>query len=203
MSIFYKLILVAFCTIFSLNSNAQTGFISDNIYTYIHKGPSEKFKILGSINAGDSIEIIERSDNGKYTKIIDTKGREGWVISKFTSLKPSIKKRYADLQENLAQKIESNNVLTAQSDSHSSEITKLKNLHVNQLEELNKNITQLKKNLSTANNNYLAIQSQLKTEDEDIKIKWLTNGGLLVLISILFGMIICSLISKKKKKNSW
>ncbi len=203
MSTCYKLILISFCTILTFNCNAQAGFISDNVYTYIHKGPSAKFKILGSINAGDSVEILERSDNGDYTKIVDTKGREGWVMSKFTSLTPSIKKRYTDLQNSLEEKVASNNNLIAQRNSHSDEINKLKDSHISQIEQLNNSIAQLKIDLSKANNENLIIQTQLKGEDEDIKIKWLTNGGVLVLISLFIGFIMRSLISKKKNKNSW
>jgi len=189
---FYQSVFALFCIIFSSISAAETGFISDEVYTYLHTGPSAKFRILGSIKAGTSINIIERSEDGTYTKISDNKGREGWIMSEFASTKQSLKQKYAALEEKLNTQLESNQDL-------SQETMTIKQ----QTNQLQQEISQLTTSLATAKSDLINAQSQLKGEDEDVKIKWLTRGGLLVLVSFLVGIIVTSLVSKKKTKSNW
>jgi SH3 domain protein len=192
MTKFYRFILVLFFITSSAVSFAETGYISDNVYTYLHTGPSAKFRIKGSIAAGTSINIIEHSEDGTFTKVSDNKGREGWIMSEFASTKQSLKQKYAALEARLNAQMESNQDL-------SQETTNIKQ----QTSQLQEQISQLTTELATAKIDTATAQAQLKGEDEDVKIKWLTRGALLVLVSFFIGVIVTSLISKKKSKSSW
>jgi len=189
---FYQSVFALLFIAFSSISTAETGFISDDVCTYLHTGPSAKFRILGSIKAGESITIIERSEDGTFTKITDSKGREGWVMSEFASTKQSLKQKYLALEEKLNAQLASNQDL-------SQETMTIKQ----KTGQLQKEINQLTLSLTAAKSDLVNAQSQLKGEDEEVKIKWLTRGGLLVLISFVVGIIVTSLISKKKSKSNW
>jgi SH3 domain protein len=191
MTKFYRLIFAFFCIFSSAASVAESGYISDDVYTYLHTGPSAKFRIIGSITAGTSINIIERSEDGTYTKISDGK-REGWVMSEFASTKQSLKQQYETLESKLNTQIESNQDL-------SQETATIKQ----QTSQLQEKISQLTTELATAKTDVVTAQAQLKGEDQDLQIKWLTRGGLLVLVSFVIGIIVTSLVSKKKSKSTW
>ncbi|MDP2562267.1 TIGR04211 family SH3 domain-containing protein [Psychrobium sp. 1_MG-2023] len=187
-----KALPIALLFIFSPLSQAQTGYISDNVFIYIHSGPSENFRIIGSVPAGTEIEIIEQSKDQKFTKIIDNKKRTGWVQSQFTSTQQSLKIKYEQLKQQLASEQSKNQALN----SNSASFTQQRN-------QLNSRIDQLSQELQEANQAKEQALAQLVGEDEDIKIKWLVNGGLLAGISMLIGIIITYLPSKKKKKGNW
>lgn len=214
MSTLYKLFFISFCLFFTINSAAETGYVSDGVYTYMHKGPSAQFKIMGSISAGKKIEILEKSQDGKYTKILDPRGRKGWIMTKFASTKPSLKVRNSELQKKLDKQVKLNEELS--SNSSVDETNALKN----EIEQLNVELAQANEEATIAKaqfeKEYLVaknkldeelslVQSKLKGEEVDIQIKWLTHGGLLVLASFLIGIIVSSLTSKRKssKKSSW
>jgi len=197
-----------------MNSAAETGYVSDGVYTYMHKGPSSQFKIMGSISAGKKIEILEKSKDGKYTKILDSRGRRGWIMTKFASTKPSLKQRYSTLEEKYETQVKLNEELS--SNSKIDETNELKA----QIEQLNIDLIKANKEAAVAkaqfekeyliakeelDNELSLVQSKLKSEEVDIQIKWLTHGGLLVLVSFLIGIIVSSLTSKRRnnKKSNW
>lgn len=188
----YRLLLVSLFSVFSAISAAQTGFVSDDVYTYLHTGPSAKFRILGSIKAGAPITILEKSEDNKYTKISDTKGREGWVMTAFVSTQESLKQKYAALQVTLDNQKASNEDLTR-------ETSTIKQ----QTSQLQQEIQSLTTELAKAKEDVINVQAQLTGEDQQIKIQWFTRGGLLVLFSFLIGVIVTSLFSKKKTKSNW
>ncbi len=192
MSLFNRFFLASTFAVFSTFSFAQSAFVSDSVYTYLHTGPSAKFRIIGSINAGSTITIIEQSEDKKYTKVVDDKGREGWIMSEFVSTQESLKHRYDALEAQLTSQQASNNDLSRETNTVKEKVQSLQQ----QIDSLTGELAQAKSDVSSA-------QSQLQGEDEEIKIQWFTRGGILVLVSFFIGVVTCSLASKKKKRTSW
>ena len=81
--------------------NLTPAYISDDLFIYMHAGPGNNYRILGSINAGDEVSMTGESANG-YTQIIDSKNRETWVESKYVSTTPGIRAAIAELNGKLA-----------------------------------------------------------------------------------------------------
>lgn len=181
-------------TIFTLFSSfglyAASGYISDDVYVFIHTGPSNKYKILGSVKAGTPIEILKLSNDGNYQQIVDDKKRTGWIKSEFLSTTPSLRVTNERLQQRLDE-------INKQSDTTSDNLI-----------QATQKINQLERALQDSNTKLIQAQesernalSKLKGEDERIKMQWAKNGGMLVGISILFGVALTFLPKKKKKKG--
>ncbi|MGB1239841.1 MAG: TIGR04211 family SH3 domain-containing protein, partial [Pseudomonadales bacterium] len=60
-------------------------YISDELFTYMHSGPSAQYRITGSINAGSKVTLLESNRGGGYSKVRDNRGRTGWVSTKFVT----------------------------------------------------------------------------------------------------------------------
>lgn len=187
-----RLIIAAFCSLSAALAHAQEGYVSDSVYTYLHTGPSAKFRIIGSINAGSPITIGEKSEDNKYTKVTDAKGREGWIMSEFVSTTQSIQQRYIALESQLNAQITSNQDLSQETSTIKQQTT-----------ELREQVTRLNQELSQAKADIIHAQSQLKGEDAAIKVQWLTRGGILVFSAFFIGVIVSLLIFRKKKRTSW
>ena len=185
--------LATIITLFSsFGLSAAPGYISDDVYVYLHSGPGTNYRILGSIIAGTPIEILKASDDGQFNQIKDDKERIGWVKAALTSTSPSVRVNYSKLQQQLAQ-------LQQKTMSASDELT-----------QANNKINKLEQSLKAANGKLLQAQdserialAQLKGEDEQIKMQWAMNGGMLVGISILLGVALTYLPKKKKKSGNW
>lgn len=189
-----KGILLISCCALSFLSNAQEqeeanltpGYISDDLFIYMHKGPGTNYRIGGSVNAGDEISLTGKEENG-FTEIIDPKGRVNWVESKFVSANAGLRqdnerlKTQLEEQDTLRASI-SNDLTSTQQQLASFESDKKESL--NQIASLEQEIIQLK--------------SQLKNQDWDQQKFWFFNGAIVLGVGLLLGILI-PLLGRKKK----
>ena len=70
-------------------AHAETQYVTENLSTFLRRGAGEQFKIAGSIQAGEAVNVLDRQ--GKYTLIRDNKSREAWILNSDLSNTPSIK----------------------------------------------------------------------------------------------------------------
>ena len=185
------LLLLAMLYIIS-SASAATRYVSDDLYTYIHSGPGTKYKIIGSVNAGKQIQVIQTNSNAGFTQIKDSKGRDGWIDSKYVSRHPGLKDRLAKLETKFTKL---NTQLAMAKDnltSHSSQVRTLKNTNVTLNEELQQ-VRSLNDDLN----------ERLDSEKNDLLMRWFTYGGIVGGIGLLLGLILPPLISSSRKKPRW
>ena len=185
----------------SSSANAVTRYISDDLYTYIHSGPSSKYKIIGSVNAGERIEVIQTDLNAGFTQIKDSKGRSGWINSKYTSSRPGLKERLAELETKF---ITLNTQLHTTKDKANKDIVGLKDklishsTQVSELENTNARLNKELQEIQALNDN---LNEKLDTEKNDLLMRWFSYGGMVGGIGLLFGLILPSLMPSRKKNR--
>ena len=180
-------------TIFlSSSASALTRYVSDDLFTYVHSGPGTKYKIIGSVDAGEKIKVLETNENAGFTQIKDLKGRIGWISSKYASKQPGLKERFEKLEIRFA-KLDTQ--LRAAQDnlkSHDSKVLELENTN----SRLNKELQQVQ----TLNSD---LNEQMDTERIDLLLRWFTYGGIVGGIGLLLGLILPSLVSTRRKRSQW
>ncbi len=170
----------------------ETRYVSDNVYTYLHSGPGSQFKILGSVAAGREITLLPETQDG-YSKVIDNKGREGWIQSKmivkaptFRITQPLLEAQITALKEKLDFTIESST-------------------------QALKSTSDLELKLSTAiearrqaESNLQQVQQQLSTLKQDEKYRFWREGGMIAGIGLLIGLLLAYFPKPgRKRKNTW
>nr|WP_155652412.1 TIGR04211 family SH3 domain-containing protein [Aliivibrio fischeri] len=185
-------------------AQAQTRYISDNLFTYMHSGPSNQYKIIGSVNAGDRITQLASNRSTGFTQIVDTKGRKGWVESKFVSRQPGLGERLPKVEQELA------TVKTQLANARKAANNEKAGL-ADSLEQRNKQIQDLEQSYSDVNNQLISSQTEVRelrakldTQKEDLLLKYFMYGGGVAGIGLLFGLLLPHMIpSRKKKPNGW
>ncbi len=168
------------------------GFISDELFIYMHSGAGNNFRILGSINSGTEIKLTHIEEN-EYTKIIDNRGRAVWVESKYVSAKPGLRYIIAELNEKLAN-VESIGV----------DLDGQLNASNNKSEQLALEQVNLNNEISSLNTELAEVKSQLKDQDMNIKKEWFFNGAIVLALGLILGLIIPRLIARKKSAmDNW
>ncbi|WP_283710112.1 TIGR04211 family SH3 domain-containing protein [Pseudoalteromonas prydzensis] len=172
-------------------SDANTAYIIDNLYTFMHSGASKNYRIIGSVDAGTKLTQLSAEENG-FIKVLDDKEREGWVESKFVTKSAGIHQQYrtlsaemASMQEQLRQAQielpqlqEQNQTLTDQNTALSEQITKLKNT------------------LDTE-------RTQKQQAGAKEKRQLLTYGGAIAFIGLFLGIILTIVLSRRKRYDGW
>jgi len=173
-------------------TNLASGYISDDLFIYMHSGAGNNYRIVGSINSGTLIKVTGKNENN-YTEIIDEKNRNVWVESKYVSAKPGLRFVIAELNERLAN-------TTSNTDTMSEELTQARNT----IEVLSSEKSQLNDEINQLNETLVGVQSKLKDQDTNIKKEWFFNGAIVLVIGLLLGLIIPRLsVRRKGSMDNW
>lgn len=180
---------------------AQDYYISDKLFTYMRSGASDQHRIIGSVNAGDKVQLKTRS--GKYTQIVDPRGRTGWVESKFVSSNVSNAARLPELEAELARV---KGLLANAEDKANAEQEGL----ATSLKQRNEQIKKLEASYQDANDELIAAQTQIRelsakinTQEDDLLMRWFMYGGGVAGLGLIFGLILPHMIPRRKKNNGW
>jgi SH3 domain protein len=83
------------------SAEQEIRYISDELYIFLHAGPGRDFRIVGSINAGTTVSLLQVEREAGYARVQDDRERVGWVESRFVSRTPSIRTTLDDATDKL------------------------------------------------------------------------------------------------------
>ena len=170
---------------------AETSYISDSLTVFMRTGPSHQFRIVGTLTAGEEVEVVNIDETEKATQIRLPSGREVWVDTKhlmsnkpsrlllqevsseLLALKGSSNKHISDLQQDLIQARD----VAARS------------------QELQQQVTQL-----TYDKELLEQKNQ--TLSERSRYDLLTAGGVVALAGLLLGLVLPRIL-RRRQNDGW
>ncbi|HHQ4542606.1 TIGR04211 family SH3 domain-containing protein [Aeromonas veronii] len=193
-------ILICLCAQQAL---ADTRYVSDNIFTYIHNGPGTQYRILGSVKAGEPLEVKAVNSEAGFTQVVDGRGREGWIknseLQSQISLRerlPQVEKERDELKDRLQNLNGDNEKRFAEKDgqiaAQSKEIAALKAQLASQGEEMN--------NLKEQND---ALTQSYDNQEHDMQMDWFIRGGAMVGAGILLGILLPMLPRRRSRGDRW
>ncbi|MFQ2272334.1 TIGR04211 family SH3 domain-containing protein [Aeromonas enteropelogenes] len=182
---------------------AETRYVSDNIFTYIHNGPGTQYRILGSVKAGEPLEIKSVNGEAGFTQVVDGRGREGWIKSSELQSQPSLRERLPEVEkerDELKSRLQNlngdNEKRFAEKDGQielqSNEIASLKAQLASQGEEMS--------NLKEQND---ALTQSYDNREHDMQMDWFIRGGAMVGAGILLGILLPMLPRRRSRSDRW
>lgn len=193
-------ILICLCAQQAL---ADTRYVSDNIFTYIHNGPGTQYRILGSVKAGEPLEVKAVNNEAGFTQVVDGRGREGWIknaeLQTGISLRERLPQVETALEEAKARLLNlngDNERRFAEKDGkiaeQGKEIDSLKARLASQSEEMG--------NLKEQND---ALTQSYDNQEHDMQMDWFIRGGAMVGGGILLGILLPMLPRRRKSSERW
>ncbi|MEM7420436.1 MAG: TIGR04211 family SH3 domain-containing protein [Pseudomonadota bacterium] len=182
---------------FSLQDTADleassSHYIRDDLFIFMHTGAGRNYRILGSIEAGTPITVLDRDNDAEFTKITDNEGRTGWVESRFVSNTmsqaeqlPIISEQLADSQRSLQSAQSENARLRQQLNDARQQVSTLTTTNEEQAAE----VTRLTAKVDSAN--------------KDELVTWFTRGGMVAGAGILLGVLLTYLPKRKRRNSEW
>ena len=181
-----------FLSVHAAENDYKQGYISDELFIYMHTGPGTNYRILGTIIAGSKIKITGAADNN-YSEIIDETNRTAWVESKYVTTQPGLSFVVTELNS----KIATSSDFTSKLDG---EVNELKS-KVNLLTNDKRNLTV---ELKTLTDVLEKTQAKIKDQDTNIKKQWFFNGALVLGIGLILGLILPRFFARRRgAMDSW
>ncbi|KLV11220.1 MULTISPECIES: TIGR04211 family SH3 domain-containing protein [Photobacterium] len=197
-----SLLVLAFAVITLPAKAEQTRYISDDLFTYMHTGPSTQYRIMGSVNAGTKVDLLEVNRETGYSKVRDDRGRTGWVSNDFISKQVGLKERVPALEKELTQVKASLADALQSTDEKTAGMQKTLQLRAKQVTDLETQNSQLNEQLMASQTEIRELRAKLDTQKDDLLMKWFTYGGMVAGGGLLFGLILPHLIPRRRKRNN-
>ncbi len=194
-----KLICMVLFSMLAAPTFAQDRYIADKLFTYMHSGPSNQYRILGSIDAGEKVRLIEVNKESGYSHIADERGRTGWVESRFITREVSNTLRLPALEKELEEvkKLLANARQNA--DSEKAGLAESLELRNQQIADLERNYADISKQLTDSQSEIRELRAKLDTQKEDLLLKYFTYGGGVAGIGLLLGLVLPHIIPRRKR----
>lgn len=196
-------ILLLACAVVTLPAKAeQVRYISDDLFTYMHKGPSTQFRIIGSINAGTKVSLLEANKETGYSRVKDNRGRTGWVSTKFISTQVGLKERVPALEKELTEVKAALADAQLSGDEKTASLQNSLQMRTEQISELESQNSQINEQLMTSQAEIRELRAKIDTQKDDLLMKWFTYGGMVAGVGLLLGLILPHLIPRRRKRNN-
>lgn len=194
-----KLICMVLFSMLAAPTFAQDRYIADKLFTYMHSGPSNQYRILGSIDAGEKVKLIEVNKESGYSHIADERGRTGWVESRFITREVSNNLRLPALEKELEEvkKLLANARQNA--DSEKAGLAESLELRNQQIADLERNYADISKQLTDSQSEIRELRAKLDTQKENLLLKYFTYGGGVAGIGLLLGLVLPHIIPRRKR----
>ena len=196
-------LVVTLFTFLTTSVSAADRYVSDKLFTYMHKGPSSQFRIIGSLNAGTKIKLLQIDKKTGYSKVRDPRGRSGWISTKFvTSKEPSIL-RLPKAEKALTS---ANTKLNGIADSNKAALNKQQQNLSQQIasnQQLATQRQQLLAKIQALELENTKLQTRIANQSEEVEMYWFMRGAAIIIMGIFIGLVLPLIPRRKKKNDAW
>ncbi|MDO4627124.1 MAG: TIGR04211 family SH3 domain-containing protein [Pasteurellaceae bacterium] len=184
------------------NALADTQYVTENLSTFLRKGPGDNFKISGAIQAGEPVTVLDQKD--RYTLIRDSKNREAWMLTSELMSSPSSKNENPRLKAQVQDLTTRLNRVDSDWQQRTVEMQRRSTESEQKSGQLLEENSQIKRELDMLKNKNRDLEVLLDGNKREIAIQWFIYGGSVLGVGLLLGLIIPFLIPKRRRsRDGW
>ncbi|MYL23855.1 TIGR04211 family SH3 domain-containing protein [Vreelandella massiliensis] len=181
--------------------SGSTAWVSDELSTYVRSGPTDGYRIVGTLTAGEQVEVLETS--GDYTRVRDGDGDTVWVLSNELQDSPSASERLPELEAQVAAltaELAGINEEWEQRVVSMRETLEVREARIDELEARNAALVQESDELRQE---VRSLKARLDTQEEDLLLRYFMYGGGVAGAGLVVGLIVPHLPRRRKKRDRW
>ncbi|MHB0777411.1 TIGR04211 family SH3 domain-containing protein [Halomonas sp. WWR20] len=188
----------------ALNSHAQAQtarWVSDDLTTFVRSGPTDEYRIVGTLTSGDRVTLLENS--GDYSRVRSEEGEEVWVLTQDLQQIQSVQERLPELQarvEALSAELEGINDEWEQRVSTMTDTLQVRQERIAELESRN---AELDRQSSQATQTIRNLEARLDTQEQDLLMRYFMYGGGVAGAGLILGLIVPHLPRRRKRRDRW
>lgn len=178
-----------------------TQWVSDSLTTYVRSGPTDGYRIIGTLTAGEPVTVLETS--GDYSRVQNGDGDTVWVLSNELQQAPSSQVRLPELETRVAQLTDELDGINDEWENRVSSMTEALAAGEERVEELEAHNRELDAEAEQSRGTIRRLQARLDTQEEDLLLRYFMYGGGVAGGGLLVGLIIPHLPRRRKKRDRW
>lgn len=176
-------------------------WISDSLSTYVRSGPTDGYRIVGTLKSGQKVELL--GVQGEYSRVRGESGDAVWIPSRDLQEVPGQAERLPQLEQQVA---ELGAQLTTIDDRWKVRVQGMQETLDSRkalIEELEARSKALDAELTSSQSELRTVQAQLGDENNQLLMRYLVYGGGIAGIGLLLGLILPALTRGRKRNDRW
>lgn len=178
-----------------------TRWVSDELTTWVRSGPTDGYRIVGTLTAGEPVTVLESS--GDYSRVENGEGDAAWILSDELQDQPSAQVQLPRLErqvEELQTELDDINATWENRVSDMTQTLQAREQRIAELQEQNQAYTAA---ADESSQTIRRLQARLATQEEDLLLRYFMYGGGVAGAGLLVGLIVPHLPRRRKKRDRW
>ena len=176
-------------------------WVSDSLTTYVRSGPTDGYRIVGSLRSGQKVELLQSS--GDYSQVRGENGDRVWIRSSDLQEVPGQAERLPQLEQQVAELTEQ---LRTIDDSWKTRVQGMQETLDSRkalIEELEARRSALDEALTATQAELRETQAKLGDENNQMLMRYMVYGGSIAGAGLLAGLILPALTRGRKRNSGW
>lgn len=176
-------------------------WVSEELTTYVRSGPTDGYRIVGTLSAGEQVKTLETS--GKYTRVESESGDTVWILSEELQDTPSAREKLPRLETRVAELTEELDNINATWEERVATMKQNLETRAQRIDELEASNEALERDAETLRKQSRKLNARLETQEEDLLMRYFMYGGGVAGAGLLVGLIVPHLPRRRKKRDRW
>jgi len=179
----------------------NTRWVSDALNTYVRSGPTDGYRIVGSLKSGQKVEVL--GSQGDYTQVRGETGSAVWILSSDLQEVPGQAERLPQLTQQVS---DLSGQLKTIDDDWKTRVQGMQETLDSRkalIDELEARTQSLNTELSEAQADLRTTQAKLGDENKQELMRYMVYGGSIAGAGLLAGLILPALTRGRKRNDRW
>lgn len=181
--------------------NDATHWVSDSLTTYVRSGPTDGYRIVGTLTAGEPVTQLETS--GNYTRVQNADGNSVWILTSELQETPSAQVRVPALEQQVAELSAELDGINEEWESRTASQREALETREARIADLEARNEALDAETEQSRQTIRQLQARLDTQEEDLLMRYFMYGGGVAGAGLLVGLIVPHLPRRKRKRDRW
>ncbi|WP_372611270.1 TIGR04211 family SH3 domain-containing protein [Halomonas sp.] len=179
----------------------QSNWVSDDLTTWVRSGPTDGYRIVGTLTAGEPVAVLETS--GDYSRVENSEGDTVWVLTSELQETPSTQVRLPILEQRVAELTGELDGINDDWENRVASMTQTLETTDQRIAEIEARNRELEAESAASRQTIRQLQARLDTQEEDLLLRYFMYGGGVAGAGLLVGLIIPHLPRRRKKNDRW
>ncbi|HET8789814.1 MAG TPA: TIGR04211 family SH3 domain-containing protein [Modicisalibacter sp.] len=175
-------------------------WVSDDLTTFVRSGPTDEYRIVGTLNAGEPVTVLETS--GDYTQVRAESGDVVWIRSDKLQTEPSLDERFPELKSKVATLGSELSDINESWEGRVAAMTETLGVRQARIAELEQRNAQLDSQFTQAQQAIRELRARLSTQEQDLLMRYFMYGGGVAGAGLIIGLLVPHL-PRRKRRDRW
>ncbi|NLY59742.1 MAG: SH3 domain-containing protein [Gammaproteobacteria bacterium] len=177
----------------------NTRWVSDNLSSYVRSGPTDGYRIVGTLNSGQQVQLL--ATQGNYSQVRSANGNAVWIPSSDLQSVPGHAERVPQLEQQVAQLSEELADINGTWEARVQGMQETLDARKTLIDELQAARSAVDAELTSAHSQLREAQAQLGAEQQEVLMRYMVYGGGIAGAGLLLGLVLPPLLRSGKKRN--